>query len=103
MIPNDTGQAKYFPGDGIHSMVRIAVWGAPITGKPTPGGVVDYLECPTQLGNDVGIGQSGHVRMGPSMHGDVVPVCLEGGVELFPILEDIHPNVEMSCLELVLS
>jgi len=37
------------------------------------------------------------------MHGDIVPVGLEGGVELIPILDDIHPNEEVSRLELILS
>jgi hypothetical protein len=103
VIPDDTVQAKYFLGDSVHSEVRIAVWGTPITGKPTPGGVVDYLKRPAQLGNDVIVGQTGHIRMGPSMHGDIVPVGLEGGVELIPILDDIHPNEEVSRLELILS
>lgn len=103
MIPDDTLQAKYFLRDSVHSEVRVAIWGAPIAGQPPPGGVVDYLERPTQLGDDVIIGQTGHVRMGPSMHGDIVPVGLEGGVELIPILDDIHPNEEVSRLELILS
>lgn len=77
-IPTDSRQTEYLLGDGGHAKVRITVRRAPITGKSALSGVVDHLKGPTQLGNDVGIGQGGHVRMGPRMHRDIILVGLEG-------------------------
>jgi hypothetical protein len=101
MVPDDSGHTKYFLGNRVHSKIRVAVWRAPITGKPPPGRVVDELERPTQLGNDVGIRQCGHVWMGPSMHSDII-LILEGSIEFLPITDDIHPNVEVGRLDLIL-
>jgi hypothetical protein len=102
LIPKDGCQTKYLLGDGSYTHVRVTVRGAPITGKPTPGGVVNHLKRPTKLSNDVGIGQCRHIRMGPSMYGNIALVCLEGSIELPPIPNDIHSNVKVSCLDLIL-
>jgi hypothetical protein len=35
------------------------------------------------------------------MHGDIL-VVLEGKIELGPMIHDVHPDVEVGCLNLVL-
>jgi hypothetical protein len=103
MVPNDSPQTEYLLGDGGHAKVRVAVRRAPITGKPTPSGVVDHLKRPTQLGNDVGVGQCGHVRMGPCVHRNIILIGLEGRIELVPIVEDVRPDKEVGRPDLILS
>ena len=103
MVPNDSPQTEHLLGDGGHTKVRVTVRRAPIAGKSTPSRVVDHLKRPTQLGNDIGIGQRGHMRMGPCMHCDVILVGLEGRVELVPIVENIRPDKEVGRLDLILS
>ena len=102
VIPKDGRQTKYLLGDGIYTHVCVAIRGAPETAKLTPGGVVNQLKRPTKLGNNVCIGQCCHIRMGPSMHGEIILVCLEGHEELVRIRDDIHSDVKMSCPDAIL-
>ena len=97
MIPKDGRQTKYLLGDGIYTHVCVAIRGTPETTKLTPGGVVYQLKCPTKLNNDVGIGQCCHIRMGPSVHGEIILVYQEGPEELVRIRNDIHSDVKVSC------
>lgn len=102
MIPNDGRQTKYRRGDGGYTHVRVTVRGTPITAKPTPGRVVNQLKRPTKLGNDVRIGQCRHIRVGPSVHGNIILVCLEGHIEFIRIRDDVDSDVKVSCPDVIL-
>jgi hypothetical protein len=88
-IPNDGRQAEYRVGDGVHAYINVTKWRAPKPGKPASGRVIDYLQRPTKLSNDVGVGQRGHKRMSPGMHCDIILIGLEGGVEFVPVPDNV--------------
>jgi hypothetical protein len=88
-IPNDGRQTEYLVGDGIHAHINVTEWRAPKLGKSASCRVIDYLQRPTKLSNDVGVGQRGHIRMSPGMHCDIILIGLEGGVEFVPIPDNI--------------
>jgi hypothetical protein len=103
VVPNDRRETKYFSGDGVYTRIGITIWGTPVPGKSTPGGVVDYLKRPTKLSNHVGIWEASHIRVCPSVHGNIILVGLEGKVELLPVIDDIGSDEKVSRFLLVLS
>jgi hypothetical protein len=91
-IPNDGRQTKYLLGNGGHTHINIAIRWAPKPGKPASHGVIDHLQSPTKLSDDIGIGQCGHTEVIPGMHGDVILIDPEGGIEFLPVPDDIEAD-----------
>ena len=96
MVPKNGRQTKYLLSDGANARIYITIRGTPITGKPSLGRVVDHLKCPTELSNNVGILQCGHIWMCPSMDGNIILVCLESNIELLPIIDDMPSDEKVS-------
>ena len=95
-------QTKYLLGNGSHTHINIAIRWAPKPGKPASRGVIDHLQGPTKLSDDIGIGQRGHTEVIPGMHDDVILIDLEGGVEYLPVPDDIEADEKMGRLDLIL-
>jgi len=61
----------------LNAAVRITVRGPPIFCNAPTGAVIDYLHCVCQFREDSIVRERRHVRVGVSMHGNVVPECVE--------------------------
>jgi hypothetical protein len=101
-IPKDGCQTKNLLGNGSHARINIAIRRAPKPGKPASRGVIDHLQCPTKLSDDIDIGQRGHTKVIPGMYGDVILIDLEGGVEFLPVPDDILTDEKVRRLDLIL-
>lgn len=102
LIPHDRLHAKDRLSDGDDAVIGVTVWGTPILWKTTTGGVVDELHGPPKLAEHVFVAQGGHVRMGPCVDGDVVPVVRVRHGELVRVLQNIDTDEKMGRSDVVL-
>lgn len=72
MIPDYGRQSEHFKRDCAYARVRVAVRRAPVAREAPAGRVVDELRRPAELAENLKVAERRHVRVRPSMHGDVV-------------------------------
>jgi hypothetical protein len=82
MIPNDSCQAKDFFRDRGHAGIGITVRWPPKSWHVPTGRVMDEFHGPSKLGNDVLVRERCHMRVGPSMHSNVILIDVECGKKL---------------------
>lgn len=101
LVPNNSSQAEDL-SDGPNTVVRVTIGRPPVLGQTSIGRIVDDLHRPAELTEQLLVGESGHVRMGPRMHGDVTLEFLVGPQELRRVVQDVDTNHEMGSRGIVL-
>ena len=72
LVPDNSREAEDLLRDRTNAVVRVAVGGTPVLGKTATSRVVNDLHSPTEFSHNLQVRHSGHVRMSPSMNGDIV-------------------------------
>lgn len=79
-VPDDTLESKHFLGNHSNTVVSVSVRRSPKVGNSAAISIIDDLHRPTQLGNDLLVRLGRHMRMRPSVDGDLV-VHRDGSLE----------------------
>lgn len=87
-------------GNRAHTVIRVTIGRAPVPRETTARKVVDHLDSISKLANNLLIGESGHVRVSPSVHGDVVLEHAEGAVKLSGVTKNVEADHEVCCMHI---
>ena len=91
-VPNYRCEAEYFRGDGANSVVGVSIRRPPVARNTSPSRVVNDLQCPANLSNDLFVGEGCHVRVGPCVDTNVVFELLECAKENLWVVADVGAN-----------
>lgn len=72
LVPDDGLQSENLFGNSVHTVVRVTERRSPVLGQPSTSRIVDNLHRPTELSDDLQVGQRSHVRVSPGVNGNVV-------------------------------
>jgi len=72
LVP-DNGTQTHLPSNSTDTIVNITIWRTPALGCDSQD-LLDYTHPVVELGNDLRVGESGHVRVGPGVNTDGVSV-----------------------------
>lgn len=101
LIPNDGCQPKDLFCDRGYADIRIAKRRSPKPWHTATGRIMDHLHCPSKLRDNILVGKRCHMGVRPGVHGNVILIRDECMKKCLRIVDDIDPNEEMRCLDVV--
>lgn len=101
MIPDHGCQPENLFRDRGYADIRISERRSPKPGHKPTGRIMNYLNCPSKLRDNVLVGKRCHMRMRPGMHRNVILIRVKCTKKCLRIADDIDPNEEMRRLQLV--
>ena len=102
LVPEDGGEPEDLLCDCADARVNVSVRRAPEARELPIRRVVDNLHCPPELGEKLFVGERGHVRVSPGVHGDVVIEVVDGGEESLSVIKNVDTDHKVSCFLLLL-
>lgn len=95
MIPEHIGEAKDLFGDGTHTIVHIALRRSPESGDITAALIGNDLHGPSQLSNELLVGQRGTELMRPCVNSEVLISLLDRLVKLLGVDQHVGSDHEV--------
>ena len=101
-IPNHGCETEHLRGDGTNSVVGVTIRRPPVARNTPPSGIMNDLQRPTNLSNDLFVGEGCHVRVRPGVYTNVVLELLECPKEKLRVVADVGANHKVADLLVLL-
>ena len=98
-IPNHECEAEHFRDDSPHSVVGVSIRRSLVSRKTSPSRVVNDLQYPTNLSNELSVGESYHARTSPGVYTVALLECAKENLRTFT---DVGANHKVADLLILL-